>query len=175
MHLNILNKHSKNIAMISHDELIWKHLDGECTPEESAMTDHLLAVDADFRAKYTECRNLDIALSEGMSQPLSDAYKTVLIRTLEQALPATAPVRPLSQILGPGWLLAIIAAGGAAVIIAWFFGNTASGLPFSIPMPDSRTINIIALVCLGFLLLTAFDQALQKWYGKHRGVTTMLV
>lgn len=162
--------------MTTHDELIWTHLDGECSPEEEAMFTRLLENDLSFREKYNTIVTLDNQLSKHINIPLDSQLRDRMVTSLLSALPvSTATTRPLKWVLGPGWLAALCITGMAALAMAYRFGDDASGLPFTLPQPDPKISGMVTLICMAFLLLTLMDQALKRWFGKHKGAITILV
>ncbi len=164
--------------MTTHDELIWKYLDGACTPEEKERVEKLKKEDAAFRAALLERQRLDQELEEQpLEQPSLRFAKNVMERLPELYQRSIEPlVRPL-------WIKVFFGSLGALflayfVIVFQSLGQAApqsqgpatrwadrfSDLFASLP---PQTLSILAAVSLAYLGLVFLDRFLKrKWLKK---------
>lgn len=160
--------------MISHEELIWKYLDGECTAEEKNHADMLMKSDSGFRMMYDQYSKLDSLLAKTTYQEPTAEFKIKLTETLAASLTKVRPVNQLKWIVSPAWLIILTGAGAIGLIVAGLSTSSSATVFQYFNMPDQRIFSMVTLVCAGFVLLTLLDLFLKKSFIKNRGVTAIM-
>ena len=66
---------------MNHSELLWKYIDGQCTPEEVSRVERLLAEDAGFKREWAQRHKLHQHLRlEELEQPSMRFARNVMDR-----------------------------------------------------------------------------------------------
>ncbi len=165
-------------------ELLWKYIDGECTPEEAAQVERLLAEDAGFKREWAQRTRLHQELQQQeVEQPSMRFARNVMDR-----LPELYRKLDISPLISPLWKKII---GGVAgvFLLAYFalvfnvietagpaeggqipevqaFVDTLTGLP-------AQAMSILLALSFGYILLALLDRQLKKRFeGKARASGT---
>jgi hypothetical protein len=156
---------------MNHRELLWKYIDGGCSPEEQQTIERLLAEDEAFKQEWTKAQKLHAALQQQeVEQPSMRFAKNVLER-----LPALYRKISIQPLLSPLAKRVFIALLGLFFAVYFYFAylylqdNPAgAGSPplqgiadtlLSLPM---TVMSLLAALSCAFLLLAWLDKRLKK-------------
>lgn len=164
---------------MNHEELLWKYLDGECSPEETGAVEKLLAEDPEFKREWARRHKLHKQLQQQeLEQPSLRFARNVMDRLPE--LYHKLDIRPLisplwQKVLGGlagAFLLAYFALvynfvettapdGASQIPAVQAFVDTLAGLPV-------QALSILLSLSFGYILLVVIDQRLKKRFD-HTG------
>lgn len=152
-------------------ELIWKYLDGACSPEEEGEVERLLAEDAAFKEEWARSRKLHESLKH---QPLEQPSMR-FARNIMERLPALYRKINIRPLFTPMQWRVIYGLLGAFLLGYSYL--TFSFLESGAPGPGSRaleslanTLNslpyqvmaVVAALSFGFITLAWLDRALKR-------------
>ncbi len=157
---------------MNHSELLWKYIDGQCTPEEASRVEKLLVEDAEFKREWAQRHKLHQHLRlEELEQPSMRFARNVMDRLPN--LYRKLDIRPL---ISPFWRKAL-GGLGSAFLLAYFalvFNVVEMAGPESSPNPQlqgfvetltslpMQAMSILLSLSIGYILLTFLDQQLKK-------------
>lgn len=160
---------------MSHSELLWKYIEGSCSPEEQARAERLLAEDPQFRKEWA----LRSRLHQGLKEQEPEQPSLRFARNVMDLLPRLYGKREAPPLISPLWQKVMGGLAGA-FLLAYFalafvtvelsnpdsmsrnpviegFVNTLTSLPM-------QAMNIIFALASGYILLTMADQKLKKLF-----------
>jgi anti-sigma factor RsiW len=140
------------------EDLVWRYIDGDCTPEEISFVENKIQNDPTFNAEYNEAVTLNALLTRASFTPLSHDFERHLNKKILEVVSTNK-----SQVLLPTtWIfgLIILAVLGMATALR-FQGVDSSYL--HIPQIDEKSSDMIAWVITSFLVLVGIDQGFRKW------------
>lgn len=157
---------------MNHSELLWKYIDGQCTPEEVSRVERLLAEDAGFKREWAQRHKLHQHLRlEELEQPSMRFARNVMDRLPN--LYRKLDIRPL---ISPLWRKALTGLAGL-FLLAYFalvFNVVETAGPTSSPNQQlegfidtltslpMQAMSILLSLSIGYILLTFLDQQLKK-------------
>lgn len=160
---------------MSHDELIWKYLDGGCNAEEKANVEQLLAADPAFLKAFEERKQLTLAFQSLELEQPSLRFTTNVMENL----PLLYQSLPAKQLLGPNWIKAfwgslsilILSALGVGLFSPNTVTSTANNeiyktlteIPRMLFVPYKTSLILLAL-STSYLLLMLLDR---RWERRH--------
>ncbi len=167
-----------NATMQPEDStLLWKYIDGNCTPEEALQLEQRLAQDPALKAEWQQRLQLNSALRK---LPLEQPSMRFAVNIMDR-LPSLFGVRKINvkPLVSPRWLTAFWTAMGTVfcVVVASVTGGDASGVASSIPgekiveqwsalfqrLPYTYLLAGAAVV-FGLLALHAIERRIEKPY-----------
>jgi anti-sigma factor RsiW len=156
---------------MNNRELLWKHIDGSCSPEERQAVERLLAEDEAFKQEWAKAQKLHTALQQQEAeQPSMRFAKNVMERL--PALYRKISIQPLLSPLAKRGFIALLGLFFAAYFyFAYLYlqanpagagssplegiANTLLSLPMTV-------MSLLAALSSAFLLLAWLDKQLKK-------------
>lgn len=163
---------------MNHIELLWKYIDGECSPDEALEAERLLAENPELKREWAQRARLHQELQQQeLEQPSMRFARNVMERLPE--LYRKLDIRPL---ISPFWRKALAGLAGVFVL-AYFalvfnvietagpaeggqipevqaFVDTLTGLPM-------QAMSILLALSFGYILLAFLDRQLKKRFGEQ--------
>ena len=159
---------------MNNRELLWKYIDGDCSPEEQAEVERLLAADEGFKLEWAQRKKLHEGLKE---QPLEQPSMR-FARNIMERLPALYKKINIEPLFSPAqWrviygLLGVFLVGYFSMVYGVVESGTA-GTPS--PMLDNmiQTVNslpsqvmaVLAALSFGIITLVWLDRQLKRRFG----------
>ena len=160
--------------------LIWKYIDGECTPEEINQVEKRMAEDAEFKSAFLERKQLH----EGMQEMEPEQPSMRFTQNLMEKLPELYLKFSVAPLIGARWARAI--AGGLTLICIGFYALISFAVPAAsggTPTTQgyteaTETINnffqsvpsqlflILGALSFGYIALVFIDQKLRERFSK---------
>ena len=161
---------------MNHDELLWKYIDGDCSPEEAAQVERRLAEDPGFKREWAQRARLHQQLQQ--QEPEQPSLR--FARNVMDRLPNLYRRLDVSPLISPFWQKALGGVAGA-MLLAYFalvfnvietagpgqggqipaieaFVDTLAGLP-------TQALSIVSALSVGYILLTFADRKLKERFG----------
>ncbi|MBC7884643.1 MAG: zf-HC2 domain-containing protein [Saprospiraceae bacterium] len=139
------------------EELIWKYLDGECSPEEIKEVEDKLQSDTAFLKAYQSAESLDVRLKKGATIKASDFFIVQMkTRIHDELSQQKAPV-----ILPLKWILFLVILGATGLYFAIQYSGEESSF-LHLPVLDERVMTMVTWVTFSFLLLMIIDIGYKK-------------
>ncbi|MCO6478073.1 MAG: zf-HC2 domain-containing protein [Phaeodactylibacter sp.] len=154
-------------------ELLWKYIDGECSPEEEAQVERLLAEDLEFKREWAR----RVKLHRELQQQEVEQPSLRFARNVMDRLPELYRKLDISPLISPLWRK-IIGGVAGAFLLAYFalvfnvietagpakggqipevqaFVDALTGLP-------AQAMSILLALSFGYILLAFLDRQLKK-------------
>ncbi len=156
---------------MNRSELLWKYIEGQCSPEEQQEVERLLAEDAAFKLEWAQAHQLHHALQQqAAEQPSMRFAKNIMER-----LPALYRKLSIQPLLSPRAKRAFAGLLGLFLAAYFYFAyqylqanpGSAADSPLdkladtllSLPM---TVMSLLAALSCAFLLLAWLDRRLKK-------------
>ncbi|MCO6487344.1 MAG: zf-HC2 domain-containing protein [Phaeodactylibacter sp.] len=161
---------------MNHDELLWKYIDGDCSPEEAARVERRLAEDPGFKREWAQ----RVKLHQQLQQQEPEQPSLRFARNVMDRLPNLYRRLDISPLISPFWQK-VLGGGVGALLLAYFalvfnvietagpgqeeqipgvqaFVDTLTGLPV-------QALSIISTLSIGYVLLVFLDRKLKERFG----------
>jgi anti-sigma factor RsiW len=156
------------------DILLWKYIDGDCTPDESDAVQKKLAEDAKFRKAYAErlklhgeLRNMEaeqpsMRFSMRIFESLPDLYGRFTIQPLIRPLWARAFLATLALLVIGFSTYAVLQVDPSAASSSGALSETVHDLTQASERIPYSLMTLLAALSAGFLILVWLDSRLRK-------------
>ena len=161
---------------MNNEELLWKYIDGECSPEEAARVKRLMEENLSLKKEWAQ----RLKLHQELQQQEAEQPSMRFTRNVMDRLPELYRKLNISPLISPFWRKALSGVAGI-FLLAYFalafnvietappgsapqypevdtFVNTLTGLPMQV-------MSIVLALSLGFVLLSFADRKLKKRFG----------
>jgi len=160
-------------------ELLWKYIDGACSPEEIAQAESLLAEDPEFKREWA----LRLKLHRQLQQQQLEQPSLRFARNVMDRLPRLYRKLDIRPLISPLWQKVFAGLAGA-FLLAYFalvFNVVETAGPGSSQIPEvqafidtltglpMQAMSILLALSFGYILLTFLDQQLKKRFSKQAG------
>ena len=161
---------------MNHSELLWKYIDGACSPEEAAQVERLLAEDPELKREWAQ----RVKLHQNLQQQELEQPSLRFARNVMDRLPNLYRKLDISPLISPFWRKALGGLAGA-FLLAYFalvFNVVETAGPESSPNPQlqgfvdtltslpMQAMSILLSLSFGYMLLTLIDQKLKKKFSR---------
>jgi anti-sigma factor RsiW len=140
------------------EDLIWRYIDGDCTPDEISFVENKIQNDPTFNTEYKEAVSLNALLARAAFTPLNKDFERHLNKKILDAVSTNK-----SQSLLPStWIFGLIILAILGIATALRFQGVDSSY-LHLPQIDEKSSDMIAWVITSFLVLVGLDQGFRKW------------
>lgn len=157
------------------EDLLWKYIDNECSPQELEQINALLSSDESFKKMYDEFLQLDSFLVKNISTPLSETFANNLKDIIKEEVTIKQVPAAKSMLFNIQWV-ALTIFGVSAILISYLYpaettqSNVFSDFMLSI---DKDILHLLNVVVLSLVFMIFVDKAL-RYFTKIKMSSMML-